>query len=92
MARKRAHLWISGYVQGVGYRASARQYAAALGLTGWVRNLADGRVEAVAEGEEGPLEAFVGWCRRGPAHAEVDAVEVRWEPYEGEFTRFSLAW
>jgi acylphosphatase len=92
MARKRVHLWISGYVQGVGYRANARQYAATLGLAGWVRNLADGRVEIVAEGEEGPLQALVAWCRRGPTHAEVETVDVRWEPYEGEFTRFGLAW
>ena len=92
MAQKRAHLWISGYVQGVGYRQHARQYASTLGLTGWVRNLPDGRVEAIAEGEEGPLQAFIAWCQRGPSMAEVESVDVRWEPYQGEFTRFSLAW
>lgn len=92
MARRRVHLWIRGDVQGVGFRQHTRAQASALGLTGWVRNLADGRVEVLAEGEEEGLRALVEWCQRGPAMAEVTGVEVRWEPYRGEFERFSIAW
>ncbi len=72
----RVHLFISGLVQGVGYRAAAMQTARRLGLSGWVRNLPDGRVEAVAEGEREAVDAFVAWCRHGPPAARVEAVET----------------
>ena len=68
---------LSGLVQGVEFRYHAREEARALGLTGWVRNLHDGRVEAHFEGEEGPVEAFLAWLRRGPPAARVTGVEVR---------------
>ena len=71
------------------YRASAQEEALRLGLVGWVRNRADGTVEAVAEGEEAVVESFLAWCRRGPERARVDDVEVeRLEPLgtEEEFT------
>jgi len=92
MALRRVHLWIRGDVQGVGFRQHTRVRASALGLTGWVRNLPDGRVEVLAEGEDAALQALVEWCRRGPAMAEVSDVEVRWEPYRGEFAHFGIAW
>lgn len=69
-------LLIRGQVQGVGYRWWAARQARALGLSGWVRNLHDGRVECWAEGPEAALEALVQACRGGPPSAEVDAVEV----------------
>lgn len=87
---KRAHLFISGRVQGVFYRANTRKQALQLGLTGWVRNLRDGRVEAVFEGEESAIEKAIEWCRRGPAHASVDDTEVLWEEPTGEFETFSI--
>lgn len=65
-----------GFVQGVGYRASARHEALRLGLAGWVRNLPGGEVEAEAVGDAAAVEAFVDWCRRGPPSAEVDEVTV----------------
>lgn len=68
------HFLVSGRVQGVYYRASACNEAQRLGLRGWVRNLADGRVEALACGEPGPLQAFEEWLWRGPAHARVENV------------------
>lgn len=81
---KRVHLWVSGRVQGVYYRQSARETAARLGVGGWARNLADGRVEAAAEGAHEAVDAFVAWCRRGPAGARVDAVEMSPEAPAGE--------
>ena len=84
MSTRRTHLQISGKVQGVTYRESARREAARLGLAGWVRNCPDGSVEAVAEGSPDALESFVAWCHRGPAFAQVAAVAVRDEPPRGE--------
>jgi len=71
-------------VQGVFFRAEARARAESLGLAGWVRNLPDGRVEAVFEGEDDRVESMVEWCRRGPAGAEVEAVDVEREEPVGE--------
>jgi len=87
---QRAHAFISGTVQGVNFRAATRAKARALGLTGWVRNLADGRVEAVFEGTPDGLEATIAWCHEGPPAARVDRVEVAWETPEGEFDGFSV--
>ncbi len=84
----RAHLLIAGRVQGVGYRAATQDCAAALGLSGWVRNLDDGRVEVLAEGPRAKLETFVGWCWRGPVFAQVTDVNTVWEPARGDLGRF----
>jgi len=92
MVLRRVHLWVRGHVQGVNYRSSTRQQGLLLGLTGWVRNRPDGRVEVVAEGEEGALQQLIAWCRRGPEWAQVEEVEVRWETFTGEFQRFGIAW
>ncbi len=71
----RARVVVTGRVQGVGYRQQALDEAQRLGLTGWVRNLPDGRVEALAEGEKEAVEALLAWCRRGPRLARVDRIE-----------------
>lgn len=71
---------ITGRVQGVGYRASMRRHAQALGLVGWVRNEADGSVQAMAQGSEQALNDLLTWCHKGPPLARVDA--VRWEAVE----------
>jgi acylphosphatase len=73
-----ATLLISGRVQGVWYRGSAQNAAQALGLTGWVRNLPTGQVEAFTEGPREKIESLIAWCRRGPQLAEVESVEVTW--------------
>jgi acylphosphatase len=86
--KKRAHLFISGLVQGVFFRDHTQRWASSLGLTGWVRNLDDGRVEALAEGPENDLQAFISKLRQGPPHARVEDIEVEWGPYEGEFRGF----
>lgn len=72
----RVRMRITGRVQGVGYRASTRERATALGLSGWVRNTPDGAVALEAQGSAARLEALIAWCRIGPPHARVDGVEV----------------
>ncbi len=89
---QRAHVWFTGRVQGVNFRFYTREEAQRLGLTGWVRNLRDGRVEAVFEGEAAALEAMLAWCGRGPAAARVDELEVIRESAGGEFSGFNVRW
>ena len=86
----RVVLRIEGKVQGVFYRASAHQQARDLGLHGWVRNTSDGAVEAVAEGPRPQVEAFVAWCRQGPAGARVDDVQAQWMEAKAEFASFDI--
>jgi acylphosphatase len=76
-------VWVSGEVQGVFFRYETRERARGEGLAGWVRNLPDGRVEAVFEGDDGPVERLVRWCHQGPDGARVSGVEVRDEEPEG---------
>ncbi len=90
MAKKRVHVYISGRVQGVWFRAYTKEEAERLGLKGWVRNLPDGRVEAVFEGDEEAVEAMVRWCQVGSPHSKVTGVEVQEEPYTGEFSDFRI--
>jgi acylphosphatase len=80
----RAHLFFHGRVQGVFYRAFVRNQAARLGIRGWVRNLHDGRVEAVLEGNRELIEEAIAACRKGPSGAHVDEVEQVWETPSGE--------
>jgi acylphosphatase len=75
----RAHLLISGKVQGVFYRASTRDSALSLGLLGWVRNLSNGQVEIVAQGNPQDVHALITWARSGPPMAQVDDVDISWE-------------
>jgi acylphosphatase len=86
----RAHVVIHGLVQGVFFRASTRDEAIRIGVGGWVRNLPDGTVEALFEGEKKKVEAIVAWCYRGPAGAAVVKVDLAWEPYRGEFSHFDV--
>jgi acylphosphatase len=83
-------LVVSGLVQGVFYRASTLEQAQRLGLTGWVKNLAGGEVEIVAEGPRYALEQLVDWAKQGPPEARVDDVIARYGPYRGEFRTFMI--
>ena len=87
----RAHTWVKGRVQGVGFRAhveySARQIG---GLTGWVRNVGYDTVEAVAEGERAKVEKFIAMMKQGPRNSRVDESKVEWETPTGEFTQFGI--
>ncbi|UPV74501.1 acylphosphatase [Halorussus limi] len=82
--RTRAHVFVSGNVQGVYYRANTRDAARERGVDGWVRNLDDGRVEAVFEGPQDAVEEMVEWCHTGSPAADVDGVEVEYDDPEGE--------
>jgi acylphosphatase len=83
MARLCLHGYVSGKVQGVYYRQSAQEQADRLELDGWVRNVADGRVEVLVEGEEGAVRELAAWLEEGPADAEVTAVELQEQPLQG---------
>lgn len=87
----RAHVWVRGRVQGVGFRAhveySARQIG---GLTGWVRNVGWDTVEAVAEGEKNKVERFIEMMKEGPRMSQVDEARVEWENPTGEFQMFGV--
>ena len=80
--RTRAHVFITGRVQGVFYRATTRDTARKHGVDGWVKNLDDGRVEAVFEGDRDAVEAMVAWCHEGSPSASVDDVSVTYEDPE----------
>jgi len=86
----RAHVLITGRVQGVFFRSETQDEAVRHGLTGWVRNIPDGRVEAVFEGEKDMVDRLIEFCRRGSPGARVMNVEVTWGDYTGEFESFSI--
>ena len=86
----RAHAFISGTVQGVSYRASTQDQARQRGVVGWVRNLQDGRVEAVMQGTKDKVDDLLQWCRKGPPAAKVEKVVVSWEDVGDEFTTFDV--
>jgi acylphosphatase len=81
---RRARVQVRGRVQGVFFRVETRDRARSLGLSGWVRNSADGSVEAVFEGDRERVQSMVDWCGRGPAGASVESVDVAWEKPAGE--------
>ena len=81
-------MFVSGLVQGVFFRQNTKRQAQSQGVFGWVRNLPDGRVEAVFEGDQTQVEALVEWCNRGPVSARVENVEVSYEPFVGDFLGF----
>ncbi|HEB71488.1 MAG TPA: acylphosphatase [Nitrospirae bacterium] len=91
MEKSRAHIFVSGVVQGVFYRASVVSEADRIGgIAGWGRNLRDGRVEIVCEGDRGKVDKLVTWLWKGPEHAQVTDVEVAWKKATGEFSNFDI--
>lgn len=90
MSNARAHVIISGTVQGVYFRAETRDQALALGVTGWVKNRPEGSVEGLFEGKREAVEKLISWCRQGPPDADVSDVAVTWESYRGEFPKFKI--
>ena len=86
----RAHVFVKGRVQGVYFRQKLRVAAKRHKVNGWVRNLKDGRVEAVLEGDELNVSEVIEWCHAGPSEARVDDVSIQYEPYTGEFTSFKV--
>ena len=86
----RAHVLISGRVQGVFFRIETRYRALRSNISGWVRNTSDGRVEAIFEGEKEDVEKLIEFCRKGPSGARVTKVDVQWEEYTEEFSDFKI--
>ena len=86
----RARVLISGRVQGVFFRVETRTTALANHVSGWVRNLSNGQVEALFEGEKHDVEVTVDFCRRGPPGAHVEGLDVTWEDWKGEFSNFRI--
>lgn len=89
-SKKRVHVWIMGRVQGVFFRMETQRAAMAQGVTGWVRNLPDGRVEAVFEGEALDVNAMVDWCWKGSPKSLVQEVKKSEESFTGGFDRFDV--
>ncbi len=88
--KTRAHVLVSGFVQGVLFRETTKRRARSLNVTGWIRNRDDGKVEAVFEGEEDDVSAMVEFCRRGPPRAKVTNTDVLGDNYMGEFDSFEI--
>lgn len=85
---KQAHVYISGFVQGVGFRAYVRAKAKKIGVTGWVRNLSDGRVEGVFQGEVEKIEELIKHCKRGPFFSSTKNIVIEWEELKEKFNEF----
>ena len=90
MDKKRVQLIIHGKVQGVFFRASTKDKANELRLSGFVRNREDGTVEVVAEGDEDHLQRLVDWFRKGPELSQVNDVHLDWQPYIAQFEKFTI--
>jgi acylphosphatase len=90
MAKTRAHVFVTGRVQGVCFRDFVRQGARSLSVSGWVRNLYDERVEAMLEGEQEQVDKLISYLHEGPESALVTDVEVAYEDYTGQFTSFAI--
>ena len=90
MARRRLHAFFSGRVQGVGFRYTVKSLATGFEATGMVRNLPDGRVAAVFEGDREKIDSMLAWCWEGPPYAAVDEILTDWQPHRGEFQDFGI--
>lgn len=92
MKRTRAHVVISGKVQGVFFRAETQRAAMARGVEGWVKNRPDGSVEAVFEGPEEAVVAMLEWCKTGSPRSRVDKIDVAWDVDRREFAGFEIVY
>ncbi len=86
----RVHIFVSGRVQGVFFRERTKKKVEGLSVFGWVKNLPDGRVEAVLEGDRKSVEEMVNWAKKGPILAKVNGLDVAWENYQAEFRNFEI--
>jgi len=88
--KNQIHLFITGQVQGVFFRSQAKQKARSLGITGWIKNLPNGQIEAVAQGDQNKIKQFIDWCEQGPQLAQVEKVEIKTEQYQSEYQDFEV--
>jgi len=86
----RAHILVSGRVQGVFFRENTQRKAKKLGINGWIKNLSDGKVEAVFEGDKKSVGKIIEWVKNGPILARVESIDIEWQEYFGEFTDFEI--
>jgi acylphosphatase len=92
MENLRMHLLVSGRVQGVFFRDNTQRWASSLGLKGWVRNLPDGRVEVLVEGDKDSVEDLISRVKQGPPMSHVENLDIKKEEFTGEFTDFRITW
>ena len=90
MTKQRVRIFVTGKVQGVFFRQALKVKAKQNNVLGWVKNLKDGRVETVIEGEDVDVSSVVEWCHAGPANARVEDIEIRNENFVGEFSKFEV--
>ena len=88
----RAHILVQGRVQGVFFRDHTQKWASSLGVCGWVKNLANGQVEILAEGEKDRIEDLIGLVRKGPPLSRVEGMEIEWAVYKGDNKDFRITW
>lgn len=88
--KKRVHIFVSGLVQGVNFRYYTREMAKKLGVLGWVKNLRDGRVEVMMEGEEEKVQKMIDWLKKGPPLARVENLEIEFQDFQNEFSDFDI--
>jgi acylphosphatase len=88
--KSRSHIFVSGKVQGVFFRENTRKKAAEFGLNGFVRNLLNGKVEAVFEGEKEKIEKIIQWIKKNPETAQIKNIEINWQNYQGKFKKFEI--
>jgi acylphosphatase len=86
----RVHIFVSGKVQGVFFRSNTQKKAKDLNISGWVRNLPNGRVEMILEGKREKIQELIEWTKKGPSFSKVDNVEIEWQEYIGEFKNFDI--
>lgn len=89
---KRLHIFVRGIVQGVFFRQNTLMKAKEIGVCGWVKNLRDGRVEIVCEGDEESLKEIAAWCKKGPDGAFVLGIDMQWEDFKNEFKNFQIVY
>lgn len=90
--KAKVHIFVSGRVQGVFFRDHTQKWASSLGLTGWVKNLYDGRVEAVIEGDREKVESLIQKIKEGPPLAQVSDVEEHWGEFQDHYSDFKITW
>lgn len=90
MSLKRAHIFLEGRVQGVYFRSYSEEWAKQAGVTGWIKNTSNGKLEALLEGEEEDVVEVIAYMRQGPPYAQVTGVKVEWQSPTGEFNSFSI--
>ncbi|KAF6242262.1 acylphosphatase [Nitrosopumilus sp. b1] len=90
MSKQRVRIFVTGKVQGVFFRQALKVMSKKNNVFGWVRNLKDGRVEAVLEGEDVDVSHVVEWCHAGPANARVEDIDIKNEKFSGEFKKFEV--